>query len=411
MKVLLVNKFFYNRGGDTAVFFSTADLLKKRGHSTAFFSMQHPMNLPSEFSPYFVSNVDYNKGNGLIPQLKIAGRLLYSLEAKRKINRLIDKERPDIAHLHNICHQISPSIIDALKKKGVPVVMTLHDYKLTCPVYTHFNNGKVCDECRNGRYYKAFQNKCTKNSGVKSAINVIEMYLHHNVLHIYDKVDMFISPSRFLIEKSRDMGFKCEIVYLPNFLDLSGYQPAYESRDGSITYLGRLSDEKGIQTLIDAVSGLEAIQLKIIGDGPLKEALMSEVKIRKLDNVRFTGFLSGDKLKDEIRRSLFVVIPSEWYENNPRSIVEAFVLGKPVIGARIGGIPELISDGETGLLFEAGNAAELREKIKWLVNNRPLIRDMGKAARKWVEMNLDSGKHYDELMKIYNKAIDRNNKL
>ncbi len=409
MKVLLANKFFYPKGGDAVVFFSTGDLLLKKGHGTVFFAMEHPNNLSSPYSKYFVSNVDLNSNGGFLKQLKTAGRILYSLEAKDKIEKLITEEKPDIAHLHNICHQISPSIIDTLKARGIPVVMTLHDYKLTCPVYTLLRGGKPCEECGGGKFYKAIVNKCTKGSAFKSSINTIEMYLHHKFLHIYEKVDEFISPSRFLLGKTREMGFKGSINYLPNFIPVEDFTPSYTHDENSIVYVGRLSEEKGLSTLVESVREID-VKLKIIGEGPMMDGFKKEVSARGQRNVLFLGFKSGDELKNEIRRSLFTVIPSEWYENNPRAVLEAFALGKPVVGARIGGIPELVKDNETGLLFEPGNAKDLRDKITALASKKDAIISLGKNARRFVEEGFNPELHYSGLMRIYEKAMAKNSR-
>jgi len=407
MKVLLANKFFYRKGGAEVVFFATAKLLQRYKHEVVFFCMEHPQNLLSPFDKYFVSNVDLSNGHGLVQQLKSAGRILYSFQARDKISRLIREERPAIAHLHNIYHQISPSIIDALKKRDIPIVMTLHDYKLTCPVYTLFSKGKVCEKCKGGRYYRAFLSRCTKGSRSKSAVNVVEMYLHHKILQIYKRVDLFISPSKFLIEKTKEMGFKGDIVYLPNFVDLTEYQPSYNNDNKSVVYFGRLSREKGLSILIDAVKGLD-VQLKIIGDGPQREQLVEKVKREGLKNVVLMGYKTSRQLHGEIEKSIVVVVPSEWYENNPRSIIEAFALGKPAVGARVGGISELVKDEETGLTFEAGDPRDLRKKIESLVRDKDKVICMGKRARELVERDFTPEKHYKSLIKIYKMAMERN---
>ncbi len=404
MKVLLVNKFFYRKGGDAVIFFNTGTLLEKNGHVPIYFAMEHERNLPSPFAPFFMSNVDLNATGNIKHQLRTAGRLLYSFEAKRKIARLIEMEKPDIAHIHNIYHQISPSIIDTLKKNGIPTVMTLHDYKLTCPAYILLLNGHVCEGCSNGKYYNVFLNRCIKGSRTKSALNMLEMYLHHKILHIYEKINILISPSKFLMQKTREMGISSEIVHLPNFLDASGYNPAYNREEKSIVYFGRLFKEKGVPTLIDAVKGLD-IKLKIIGEGPQQQMLKNKVSTEKVTNVDFLGYLQGEELQNNIKKSMFAIIPSEWYENNPRSVIEAFALGKPVVGSRIGGIPELVKDWETGLTFEAGNSEDLSQKICILLKNQNKIEEMGKKARALVEEEFNAENHYHGLMAIYKKAI------
>lgn len=399
MKILLANKYFYLKGGADCVFLDSAKLLSNKGHKVIFFSMHHPKNLYSAYEKYFVSNVDYEKG-GIKNKIDSTIKLLYSFEAKRKAEELIKEEKPDVAHLHNIYHQISPSIIHALKKFKVPIVMTLHDYKMVCPSYSMLSDGKICESCNNGKYYHCFSKKCVKDSKAKSLLNTIEMYLHHKILHIYDMIDVFISPSMFLKAKLEEMGFKGKVVHLPNFVNLEDYEPQYDWQENSIVYFGRLSKEKGLFTLIESMKGLN-IKLKIIGEGPLKESLESRVRSCGLENIKFTGYKGGDELKDEIRKAMFIILPSEWYENNPRSIIEGFALGKPAIGARIGGIPELVKDNETGLTFEPWNADDLKRKILQLLENPSEISRMGKIARKMVDEEFNPEIHYEKLMKIY----------
>ncbi|MCX7920327.1 MAG: glycosyltransferase family 4 protein [bacterium] len=406
MRILLVNKFFYPKGGSEKVFFETAELMKKNGHTVRFFSMVAPENQPSSESEYFVSNINFKQSGGIFQQFKTAGRILYSLEAKKKIQMLIDKEKPDLAHLHNIYHQISPSIIDSLKKNNIPIIMTLHDYKLTCPIYVLYRDQQVCDDCKNGKYYKVVLHRCVKNSRIKSILTMVEMYLHHSILHIYEQVDVFISPSRFLLNKTHEMGFKGRIVYLPNFIDAAEYTPEYQPKDNTLVYFGRLSEEKGVLTLLDAVKELDCT-LKIIGEGPQQERLEQKVEQEQIKNVVFLGYKRGRELQDEIRHALAVVIPSEWYENNPRTIIESFALGKPVIGANIGGIPELVVDGQTGYLFQPGNSQDLRQQLIRAVTNKNKLVEMGKQARQLVETELTPEKHYQQLMEVYHEVLHR----
>jgi len=403
MKVVLVNKFLYSKGGDAITTLNTGKLLCAKGHEVIFWGMKHPFNPKYPFEDYFVSNVDFNKPTSLSQQFKTSFNILYSLEAKRKIEEFIKAERPDIVHLNNFAHQISPSILDIFRKYKISTVMTIHDYKLVCSSWYMLAKGKPCEKCEGGKYYWCFLNKCTKNSYLKSLINVVEMYLHHKILHIYDKIDVFISPSIFLKEKLKEMGFKKEIIYLPNFINTKEYEPEYNSNDKTICYFGRLSKEKGVFTLLDAMKGSNA-KLKIIGEGPLKKRLRLKVKSEKLDNIDFLGYKTGDELKNEIKNSVAVVLPSECYENNPRAVLEAFASGKPVIGARIGGIPELVKDNETGLTFQPRNPENLREKILMLIDNPNKVAQMGKNARKFVEENFNPEKYYKKLIKIYQSA-------
>jgi len=406
MKILLINKFLYPKGGDAVSTLETGKLLSKRGHEVVFWGMKHPENQDFFYKEYFVSYIDYNKPLGIFQQIKNSLKILYSLEAKNKISKLLTEWKPDIVHLNNFAHQISPSILSVFKKHKIPAVMTLHDYKLVCPTYSMLLHKKPCERCKNGKYYYCFVNKCTKNSKVKSFVNTLEMYLHHKVLKIYNKINIFISPSKFLMKKVKEMGFNRDIVYLPNFVDLEKYKPSYDFKDRIIVYFGRLSKEKGVDTLINAVKNLD-VKLKIVGGGPDGDKLINKVKVENVSNIYFLSYKEEKELIDIIRESLFVVIPSEWYENNPRSVLESFALGKPVIGARIGGIPELVIDGETGFTFKTGDSTDLREKIKYLLDNTDKIEVLGKNARRFAEDKFNPENHYQELMKIYKMTIER----
>lgn len=417
LSVLHINKFHYLRGGSELVYFQTAELLKSHGHRSFFFSMHHPENIECETANYFLPNIDLNRQNGAINQIKTAGRILYSLKAKKLLAKLLDNYHTDIAHLHNIHHQISPSILHILKKRKIPVVMTLHDYKMVCASYNMIANGKLCEACSSGRYYNAALKHCVKNSLVKSALSAFEMYLHHNIMDIYNNVDIFIAPSMFLKNKLAEMGFKKKIVYISNVIDAADIrnkitETKQDLSGDSIVYFGRLSEEKGLWTLIEAAklfsnrSRGSKLKFKIIGDGALRKQLEDKVKAESIDNVRFYGYLSGEALYSEIRNSLAVVLPSEWYENNPISVLEAFALEKPVIGARIGGIPELVKGNKTGLIFEAGNAEDLSLKIAYLVNNSDEARNMGENARIFVEQELTAKKYYERLIYIYKELTN-----
>lgn len=373
--------------------------------------MQHPENVPCSTDAYFMSYIDLTgNGNGKLTQLRTALRILYSYEAKDRLIKLLDEYSFDVVHLHNIHHQISPSILHVLKKRKIPVVMTLHDYKMACASYSMLANEKPCEACSGGRYFEAVKKSCVKGSRAKSVLAAIEMYLHHRILDIYNNVDIFISPSLFLKNKLQDMGFRKQIVHLPNFVDaLYLGQVKVNDSDNSLVYFGRLSQEKGLWTLLKAVKLLSdnrSLKMKIIGDGSLKCELEEMTKKEGMRNVQFLGYMKGEALLKEIKKSIGVIIPSECYENNPMSVIEAFALGKPVIGARIGGIPELVKDNETGLTFEPGNAEDLAEKMKILSSNEPFRVQIGINAREFVERELNPEKHYQKLMEIYDGAVE-----
>ena len=249
MNILLINKFFFPKGGDAIVTLDTGKVLQSKGHKVVFWGMDHPDNPEYQYENLFVDYVDLDSGGNLKQKLKITKNIIYSREAKNKIKQVIESFHPDVVHLHNFAHQISPSILDVFAKCNIPAVMTMHDYKLVCPTYSMLLDGEPCERCKDGKYYWCFLKNCTKSSYSKSLLNTLEMYLHHKILHIYDKIDLFISPSMFLKEKVEEMGFRGEIFHLPNFLELDDFFPCYEAKENSIVYVGRLSQEKGIASL------------------------------------------------------------------------------------------------------------------------------------------------------------------
>ncbi|MGV8984100.1 glycosyltransferase family 4 protein, partial [Clostridium sp.] len=321
----------------------------------------------------------------------------------KNISMLIEDTNPDIAHLHIFQHQLSPSILYPLKKRNIPIVYTVHDLKSVCLNYKMFNSKGICEECKGKKYYKCFTNKCVKDSKIFSLVNVIEGYVHE-LLKSYEMIDMFITPSNFYREKLIEFGMpKEKVVHIPNFINASDFEPKYEFEDYFI-YVGRLSEEKGISTLIKAMRNVSKSKLIIVGTGPLEVELKDYVERNSVDNVEFTGFKSGLELKELIRNSKFMVIPSEWYENGPMSMLECMAYGKAIIGADIAGIPEMLVY-ENGVKFQSGNEVELSEKIMELLDDDSKCISMGKNGRKAVEENYNSNTHLSAIEKIYNKLL------
>lgn len=407
MNVLLVNKFLYPRGGDAICTLATGRLLQRKGHQVSFWGMDHPDNLEFPLKEHFVRFVDYNQPGGWKKQLRMALSLLYSIEAKNKIKFIIQKEKPDVIHLNNFAHQISPSILHAIRRYRLPVVATLHDSKLVCASYLLRCKDDICEACAGGKYYYCLIKKCVKASLIKSLLSTSEMYLHHKLLHLYGLVDTYISPSLFLKNKIEEMGFRGNIVHLPNFIHINDYRPCYNSKERSIVYFGRISEEKGLRTLLRAVAEDSGYKVKIIGDGPLKSELEQMARQQKLSHIQFLGYLTGKDLAREVTSARLIIVPSECHENHPLAIIEAFAMGKPVIGSQLGGIPELVVEGQTGLTFRAKDAGELRTKINTLLNRPDLAGEMGRKARCLVEDRFNAERYYDGLMKIYRAAIAR----
>jgi glycosyltransferase involved in cell wall biosynthesis len=404
MKIAVVNKYLYPRGGADVAALQMARLLNERGHRVILMGMAPPKGAELEFAAYLTPPVDYDAPMGAGKRLALAAGLVYSVEARRRMDELIRRERPDLVHFHNIYHQLSPSVIDAAAAHRLPMVMTLHDYKVTCPVYSHLCHGRVCEACRGGRFYNAVRFRCTKGSLSKSLLNMAEMYLHRTILKTYEKVHVFVSPSLFLKRKVTELGFRGRIVHAPNFVDVRAVRPRYDWDERQIAYFGRLSPEKGLRTLMDAVKGL-GLRLRVIGTGPIQDELKRRADAEGMDNVRFDGFLAGEELRRAVAAAMFTVLPSEWYENNPQSVIESFALGKPVIGSDMGGIPELVAEGR-GLCFRAGDAGQLRARIEELASDPDAVRAMGRNARQYAETHLSHERFYRRLTEVYGECMN-----
>lgn len=368
MKILLANKFYYRRGGDCIYMLNLEQLLKAHGHEVAVFAMDYPDNLDTPWKKYFPKNMS---------KLMAFTRPFGSVEVKGKFNKLLGDFQPDVVHLNNVHTQLSPVMAELAHQRGIKVVWTLHDYKLLCPRYDCLKNGNtICETCFRGDKKACLDNKCMKGSKLASFIGYKEA-VAWNRERLEASTDVFICPSQFMADKMVQGGFsKSKMRTLCNFIDVEKckYAPidGTDNTDRSILlpkkedyycFIGRLSHEKGVKTLIEAANQLP-YKLVVIGGGPL----MDELKAAAHDNIEFVGFKQWDDIKQLVGKARFSVIPSEWYENNPLSVIEAECLGTPVLGARIGGIPELVEEGKTGMTFSSGNIADLKEKIEKMWN-------------------------------------------
>ncbi|MFA5187859.1 MAG: glycosyltransferase [Patescibacteria group bacterium] len=403
----MINKFFYRKGGSEAYMFDLLELLKKAGHEVVEFSMKDEKNQASKYSDFFIDKIDFNKRQGFLEDLKKAGHLIYSFEAKRKLEALIKKAKPDIAHLHNFSFQLTPSILQTLKKYNIPIVWTMHDYKLICPNYRLFTQGSVCERCKVHKYYNCWKYKCIKNNSGMSFLAMLEMYLHKLILRSYEKIDCFIAPSKFLEAKVLDWGInEAKVKQLYHLLDLEKLNVNPEIGEG-LLYFGRLAEEKGLKILLEAMKDLPNIKLKIVGAGPQKQELQNYIAGNNLNNVEIVSHKTGSELYDLIKNARLVVVPSIWYENNPISILEAFAFGKPVIGSNLGGIPELVRENKTGFLFTAGNSRELKNKIAQNYNKAEELKIWGANARQLVASISNPADHLQSLLDLYQKLIKK----
>jgi glycosyltransferase involved in cell wall biosynthesis len=407
VNILYLNNYNYVRGGAESVFLSEAELMKSHGHTVHIFANQHPKNLKTQFDKYFPREMVTDSLKPTIDGLQSLWQLFYNWHAKRGLANMLGNIRIDVAHAHNIYSRLTTSVLDFLYKNNIPVLMTLHDYKLVCPSYKLMYSGHICEDCINNKYFMAIWNRCHKNSIAASTVVCFEAYFNYLFNKYRKNVRFLISPSIFLKQKLIDFGWPpSQFVYIPNFVDPSEFLPRFNPGKYFL-YLGRLSPEKGIPTLIEAFMKIASkkILLYIAGEGPVRNQL--EIIASADSRIRFTGYLSGEMLKESIRKALAVIVPSEWYENAPISILEALAFGKPVVGARIGGIPEMIDEGINGYLFASGNADDLKEKLELILSmSDEKISKMGQDSRQKIEREYNPELHYERLMDIYQKALD-----
>jgi glycosyltransferase involved in cell wall biosynthesis len=398
MKILLANKFYYPRGGSDIYMIELEKLLKENGHEVEVFSMQHPLNLKSGKSGFFPGEVDLNK--------KTLHNLTYSLlrpfgskEVRRKYKQLLKEFKPDVVHLNNIHSHLSPILAVIAHRHKVPVVWALHDHKLLCPRYDCMRNNKPCELCFTHKY-NVVRYRCMKNSLLASLIAYAEAIFWNKKI-VSRSTDTFICPSTFLLNNMIKGGFdKNQLVVLNNFINLKKITGNNFVRQNYYCYVGRLSTEKGIKTLLKAARELPQHILKVIGTGPLENSLKEKYKEK---HIEFLGFSEWNDLKEILGSSKVMVIPSECYENNPLSVIESLCLGTPVIGSNIGGIPELITPGKNGLIFETGNVSDLQNKISQIFQSA-LSFNYSEIEYK-ARNRFNSGNYYDQLINIYNKLI------
>ena len=411
MKVLLVNWSWYPSGGDWTYVENVHKLYESNGFEVIPFSTQNEKNIQSSYSDYFVKSYDFkklNKKKSITNGIRALRTSVVSKDALKKLEIILNEHDIKIAHLHNIHHYITPAIIDQLSRKGIKIIWTLHDFKIICPAGSFLSNDKVCEKCITGSFYHCTLNKCKKNSYLASSLASFEAYYYHKK-KTYDLVDYFLCPSQFLCDKFIQFGFEkakffvsnlCyDISIIDQFIETNKPTSDERKKEKFILYIGRLEKIKGVHTLINAVKGTK-INLKIAGDGTAGQELKDQLIAEGITNVQFVGFKNKQEIFQLTMNSLFVVCPSICYENLPFSITESFLFSKPVVGSKIGGIPELVIDGETGLLFEPGNSIQLKEKLLQLWNNEELVNDLGKKARRLAYNMVNFDTHWSKLQYV-----------
>jgi len=397
----MVNNYYYLRGGAERVLFDDQAGLEASGHQVLPFTARSDANRQAPWQELFPQSYDHGSVRGW-NRARAAIATVYSAEAGRAFAAFLNSAKPEVIHCHNIYGRLTTAVLDAARRRGIPVVLTVHDYKIVCPSYLMLRRGMVCDCCTGGGYWRCLINRCHKTSFSGSLVYSLETYFNR-LLGKYDWVSRFLCPSRFLLDMLDRGGYPtCKLTLHPNSVREEQYQP--NSTPGKyVLYAGRLSQEKGLSTLLTAFEA-SCIPLKIAGDGPLRQELQRRIEAAPSANIALLGYQTADVLHRLIREAAFVVLPSEWYENAPMAVLEAFALGKPVLAARIGGIPELVEDGRNGALFPSGDAPALAEAAKRLWADRPRLEQMGRSAREIVVTRYSHRERTARLLELYREV-------
>ena len=396
MKVLLVNKFLFPKGGAETYTFKLGDMLEKHGHSVQYFGLENPKNTVGNKAQAYVSDMDFGAGIG--KNLKAPFRIIYSVEARRKIRRVLQDFQPDVVHLNNIQFHLTPSIIIEIEKyrkankKNTKIIYTAHDYQLICPSHGLFDTDvKVCEKCLGGNYTHCLRTKCMKNSRAKSFLAMADAY-YWKYSKAYSYVDTIICPSRFLKSKlDLQERFAKKTVAIHNFIEPQ--KPSNVEKSDYVLEFGHLCRDKGTLTLLEVAKKMPDVRFVFAGYG------VAEAEIEKVANAEYVGFKTGDELKSLIANAACSVYPSEWYENCPFSVIESQMYGTPVIGSRMGGIPELITEGKTGLMFQAANVDDLYNKLGYLLKNPGVLKSFTENCKNVSFETPES--YYEKLVKIY----------
>lgn len=405
MRVLLVQNNYQITGGAEVFAHEIARVLKDLGHEVAFFCAANEDSQGAPFGHLFPAAVDYKRGSLLSRMLKIKG-LIYSSDAKKAMEEMIEQFRPDLVHAFAIYNGLTPSVLDACKEKGVPVVMSCNDYKHICPNYKIFHHGHVCEECKGGRFHRAVVNHCCKDSLVISMASSLEAYVHERMNLYRRNVHTFLFASNFMLEKTREFwkGEAFRTAILRNPFDSPSHTRRSDPGDYFL-YFGRLIDEKGVDLLLKAMGNVPEARLKIVGSGPDEARLREQARSSGHESVEFLGALWGSSLDEVLYGCRAVVVPSLWHENFPYVILQAFAASKAVIGSRRGGIPELVEDGKSGFLYDATDDHALAGALRALWSNPAKAVEMGRAAKDWCDQEFNDGAFGRALMARYGEVL------
>ncbi len=410
MTIVLVNYRYFVSGGPERYYFNVKELLERHGHKVIPFSIKNSRNLPTEYEQYFLDSTDdevyfaqsKKKLSTIIPTFT---RMFYSRSAAKKFGKLLDDTKPDLVYIMQYHNKISPSIIYAAKKRGLPVVHRISDFQYMCPNALFYNDVKgVCEDCLQGKKLSCVKYRCVHGSRFYSFIKLMAKQLHDN-LHVTRKIDDFIVPSSFTLEKLKQYGIKdSKLHHIPTYFNQREISPNVSYGDFAL-FIGRIERQKGLLTLIKAFVGTDR-KLKIIGfsndgyDEELKEYLKD-----KKHNIEFLGRMEFDSIVSYLKGCLFTVVPSEWYDNFPNVILESFAYKKGVIATDFGSLPELVVNGKTGLTFSYGDVEALKEKVNKLFSQPSYAEQLGEGAYKSLEDNYLAEKHYESIINVFSRLI------
>ncbi|WP_094570089.1 glycosyltransferase family 4 protein [Mucilaginibacter xinganensis] len=406
MNILVVNWAWYPTGGDWTYVENVVNIYQQKGHHVIPFSMKDERNFPTPYSDYFIENIDYKKVNkrSISAGVKVVMKSIYSFEAQENLERLLADVKIDFAHINVIHHYITPTILKILKKRNIPIIWTLHEYTPICPDSIFVSHGQICERCFGGAFYNCITHSCKKGSYLASTVAALENYVH-KYLNYYAYVDHFVCPSVFQYEKYKQFNFfNDKLVQIYHGYDYAEIEKAkqltVQNPEKYIVFVGRLEKIKGAHTLLKAMQSLPEVSLKIIGDGTQEDELKAYKETHQLTNVTFLGKKTKQETLQVINGAVFLICPSECYEVLGFTVVEAMALGKPVIGAAIGGIPEMVIDNYTGLLFTPGNVEQLSEKIKWLIQNPDVAAKMSINAQIHINKLINNETHFKSLQTL-----------
>ncbi|MGD1024403.1 MAG: glycosyltransferase [Candidatus Sulfotelmatobacter sp.] len=409
MRILYCNKYNFPFSGTEAYLFEVMELMRSQGHEVALFSMADSRGKPTPYDQHFVPYMNFKNRPGWLDSARLAGHAIYSPEARRRIRAMIAEFRPDVAHVRNIYHHLSPSILWELKVQKVPVVYHLNDFKVLCPSYNLVLRGEACEACKGGKFWHAMKEKCYPGMAARATL-VAEAYFH-NWLGTYRRcVDCFLAPSQFVRDKFVEHGWDAgKFEVLPHFQAVKDVG-ARSVQDPPLLYFGRLSEEKGVDDLLRAMQPLPHLRLMVAGDGPERNNLQQLSAELGLTNVEFSGHIQGAELDRAIRDSSFSVLPSHAYETLGKTILESYAHARTVVASDLGSRRELVREDETGLLYETGNVAQLSSAIEFLSSRPELADTMGHAGRELVRQHSAPEEHYEALIGLYERLADGKNR-